>query len=132
MLVVLASPVLPLRLGIQVAVFSGSLFFGSTEEQEAFVSFLGLCPLQHTLAQEKAFDAGHIERSTFVRPEHRKDKGSANERVFDLLHDTCHFECSPIPLVMALVEVRGHGQLQECSSHVASLLLLGRCSPLDY
>jgi len=54
------------KLVTQLSVFAGSLFFGSLNEMESFINFVGFCPPPRHENDQKLFEDGLIQRDGYV------------------------------------------------------------------
>lgn len=100
----------------QLLGFSGSVFFATGLEQDAYCEFLGLCPRPRSGVEENAFHRGDIQQDGYVPPEQRQKLG---------LKTTCGFEASPVPFMVEVLSTRGwvgHAS----TSHVGHILFMGR------
>lgn len=102
----------------QLNVYSGSMYFKSEIEQDAYCSFLGLIPRPRTEHLDEAFKAGIIQPNGFVMPEHRAFSGDVSKAVA-----TCKFKKNPVDLAIKLIEAQHH--LMRKESHVESILECG-------
>lgn len=103
---------------VQIAMYAGSMYFESEDEQNAYCGFLGLIPRPRTQQQEQAFESGIIKAKGYVPIERRK----FSEAVSDCV-GRCKFHDNPVDLVIKLIEAHHQTMLKE--SHVASILERG-------
>ena len=100
----------------QLIGFSGSVFFATNHEQDAYCDFLGLCPRPRSEVEEIAFHHGDIEQDGYVPLEQRQKLH---------LKTMCAFERSPMPFMVEVLSSRGwvgHAS----TSHVGKILFLGQ------
>ncbi|XP_031629745.1 uncharacterized protein LOC116344981 [Contarinia nasturtii] len=98
----------------QLAVFSGSLYFNTEEEQSAYCGFLGLIPRQRSVEHQMAFNNNQIQPDGFVEHIYRQ---------LPALRDAvgnAKFKKNPIQLAKSIIESRHQSMAKE--SHVASIL----------
>ena len=100
----------------QLLGFSGSTFFATYREQDAYCEFLGLCPRPRSEVEENAFHHGDIEQDGYVPREKRQNLH---------LKTACVFERSPTPFMVEVLSSRGwlgHAS----TSHVGEILFMGQ------
>ena len=121
-----AAPI-PDSLIAQLLAFSGSAFFGSAGEQDAYCNFLGLYPRPRSQIEDNAFQWGDIQLDGFCPPEKR-------QLLVRIEGGGCAFQRSPVLFITELLDARGWmGHASE--SHVGQLLFMSRraqiCNDLD-
>lgn len=102
----------------QIVVYSGSMYFDSEVQQNAYCNFLGLIPRPRSDQHEAAFQQGIIKPNGFVPSENRHHSGAISDAV-----DKCKFRKNPVDLVIKLIET--HHQLVREESHAAFILKRG-------
>lgn len=101
----------------EIKMFSGSMYFNSEDEQNAYCNFLGLIPRPRSIEQEIAFENGLIKPNGFVPLEHRQNPSIVKSV------NRCKFKTNPINLTIQLIEA--HHNLLHKESHVAAILERG-------
>lgn len=109
---------------VQLEMFSGSMYFTSEGEQNAYCGFLGLIPRKRTQEQEAAFVRGTIQPNGFVPFEKRRNTGALIACV-----GQCKFIDNPVSLAIKLIEAHHQTLIKE--SHVASILEKGTKKPIE-
>lgn len=99
----------------QIGAFSGTMYFGSEIEQNAYCNFLGLIPRPRDHVLESEFNRGMIAPNGFVPSGNRKLSDSISQCV-----GACRFERNPVDLVLKLI--KSHHQSYDKDSHVVSIL----------
>lgn len=99
----------------EIGAFSGTMYFGSEIEQNAYCNFLGLIPRPRDQELERDFTRGMIAPNGFVSSDNRKLSNSISQRV-----GACRFERNPVDLIIKLINA--HHQSYDKDSHVASIL----------
>lgn len=107
----------------QIQVYSGSMYFRSEAEQNAYCNFLGLIPRPRTKAQEEAFEKGIIKPNGFVPSKYRNQQCLSNNV------DRCNFTSNPVNLATRLIEA--HHQFMRKESHAAMILERGKKLPIN-
>lgn len=103
-----------LKLEAQIAVFTGSMYFGSDAEQNAYCNFIGVVPRPFNTQQTIAFANKKIQPNGFVAEAHR------NSLHLKRYVGECRFKQNPIDLAIQIIELRH--QFMRKESHVASIL----------
>lgn len=101
----------------QIKMFSGSMYFNSEDEQNAYCNFLGLIPRPRNSEQEEAFERGLIRPNGFVSVENRQHSSIVK------YVNQCKFKSNPINLARKLIEA--HHNFLHKESHVAAILERG-------
>lgn len=103
---------------VQIAVYSGQMYFKDIAEQSAYCGFLGLIPTPRTAEQKEAFKEKLIKENGFVPPKKRKyeaiSKCVAN----------CNFNESPADFAIELI--KAHHQVLLKNAHASSILVRGK------
>ncbi|CAL8124872.1 unnamed protein product [Orchesella dallaii] len=105
---------------------SGSLYFNSQSEQEAFARYLGLIPQPWTDQQTLAFESGMITNTGFLRADSAFRKANWE----DFMVETFSFTEDPIKLVKKIL--RGRHPVVNEVAHVIRLLDDAFLVPIDY
>lgn len=101
----------------QIKMFSGSMYFKSEDEQNAYCNFLGLIPQPRNTEQEAAFESGLIRPNGFVQIGNRQ-----HSSIMKYVNE-CQFKSNPINLARKLIEA--HHNFLHKESHAASILERG-------
>lgn len=102
----------------QIAVYSGSMYFATEAEQEAYCGFLGLVPKPWTSVQQEAHDDGIIDDHGFVPIKRRNYPDEIAPGI-----KQCKFMENPTDLAIKLI--KAHHEILPKDSHVASILNRG-------
>lgn len=103
---------------VQIAVYSGQMYFKDVAEHDAYCSFLGLIPTPRTTEQQEAYNEKIIKESGFVPAKKRKCEAVSN------CVANCNFNESPTNFVIELIKT--HHQLLLKNSHASSILVRGK------
>lgn len=103
---------------VQIAMYSGSLYFSSQREQDAYCNFLGLIPRPRSIILEQAFQLDLIKPNGFVPPQNRSKQATIFEAV-----GKCRFNKNPVDLAIKLIEAHHRSMPKEC--HASSILQRG-------
>ena len=118
---------IPDSLIAQLLAFSGSAFFGSAGEQDAYCNFLGLYPRPRSRIEDDAFQRGDIQLDGFCPPEMR-------QLLVRIEGGGCAFQRSPVLCITKLLDARGW-MGHAWASHVGQILFIGQraqiCNNLD-
>lgn len=99
----------------QIAMYSGSMYFNSEMEQDAYCSFMGLIPSPRTPDLEMAFEEGYITPNSYVPTENRRHSAAISRLV-----KKCKFNENPVELAIKLIEA--HHVFVRKESHVSAIL----------
>lgn len=108
---------------VQIAMYSGSTYFSSQSEQDAYCNFLGLIPLPRKHTLEYAFQCDLVKPNGFVPLENRTREAAIFEAV-----GRCKFTKNPVDLAINLIEAN-HCSMPE-ESHASSILQRGFKLPI--
>lgn len=108
---------------VQIAMYSGSTYFSSQSEQDAYCNFLGLIPLPRKHTLEFAFQCDLVKPNGFVPLENR----SRDAAIFEAV-GRCKFTKTPVDLAIKLIEAH-HCSMPE-ESHASSILQRGFKLPI--
>ncbi|XP_031621557.1 uncharacterized protein LOC116339677 [Contarinia nasturtii] len=107
----------------QIKMFSGSMYFSTEAEQNAYCNFMGLIPRPRTREQEIAFDNDQIRPNGFVPVENR------HSIAISKFVERCNFEKNPADLAIDLIEA--HHAFMRKESHADSILKRGTKLPIN-
>ncbi|KAJ3037549.1 hypothetical protein HDV00_001594 [Rhizophlyctis rosea] len=110
------TPVIPPRLQAQVAAFSGSLYFGGRDEEDAYCDFLGFYPRPWD-GVENYRETGVIGNDGYTDPERRAELGGEIA--------LSRFWSNPSNVMMKLIHARNAG-VPPGNAHATSILLKNR------
>lgn len=102
----------------QFDVYSGSMYFQSDIEQNAYCGFIGIVPCPRTAEQNDAYEDGVIDSKGFVPPKRRQHSDAISNCV-----GRCKFQENPIDFIIKIIEA--HHQVLLKESHVSSILERG-------
>lgn len=108
----------------QIKMYSGSMYFNSDAEQNAYCNFLGLISRPRTPQQEMAFEEGIIQPNGFVPVENRQHSTAVIKSI-----DKCKFRQNPVDLAIQLIEA--HHEFMRNESHASSILQRGSKLPIN-
>lgn len=108
---------------VQIALYSGTMYFSNEIEQNAYCNFLGLIPRPRSGELESAFKAEIIEPNGYVPPKHR-----LHSTVISTAVDKCKFTKNPADLATKLIEAYHRTVPEEC--HAFSILKRGVKLPI--
>lgn len=109
---------------IQIGMYSGSMYFHSEREQDAYCSFMGLIPIPRTVELELAFAEGIITPNSYVVPENRRHSAAVSRLV-----GKCKFQRNSIELAIRIIEA--HHVFVRKESHVSAILEKGTKKKID-
>lgn len=90
----------------QLALFAGSMYFQTNQEQLTYSNFMGIIPRPRTKEQDDYFNKGLISSSGFVEQKNRCH--------FANLSKVCNFNQNPDVLAVGIIE-RRHGYIRKRS-----------------
>lgn len=90
----------------QLALFSGSMYFQTKQEQSNYCNFMGIIPRPRTERENELFNSGVISSSGFVEKNNRSH--------FEHLSAMCKFNRNPDALAVGIIE-RRHGFIRKRS-----------------
>ncbi|XP_031637088.1 uncharacterized protein LOC116349683 [Contarinia nasturtii] len=99
---------------VQIAMYSGAMYFNNKSEQNAYCNFLGLIPRP----RPDEFEADIFESNGFVPPKNRSHSTAISNAV-----GKCKFNKNPADLAIKLIQAHHYALPEEC--HAFSILKQG-------
>lgn len=103
---------------VQIAMYSGSKYFTSEVEQNAYCGFMGLISNPRPVELEVAYEEGIISANSYVETYNRRHSAATSRWV-----RKCQFSHNPVELSIKLIEA--HQGFIRKESHVAAILEKG-------